>query len=157
MSCLTSLSGTQRRKTHQTQPRSNAMHTAVWHPDKYMWQGLLGCTQVITVKTQQSHRMSYSLLLLMATLSYSIPLAGMRTYMRKDSTTCGYLQVHRGEQKLNASTLLYFLWHVHHVTSGCVKIYYVTWCSVTWWHWKHVPGCRSSLLKTDLKCTKEKN
>lgn len=97
-------------------------------------QDLLGCTNVITVKTEQSHRVSYSLLLLMATLSYSIPLVRMGAYMRKDLTTCGYLQAHWGEEKLNASSLLYFLWHVHRVTSGCVKIYYVTWCSVTWWH-----------------------
>lgn len=36
-------------------------------------------------------------------------------------------------------------------------MHYVTWCSVTWWHWKRVAGCRSSLLKTDLKWTREKN
>lgn len=46
---------------------------------------------------------------------------------------------------------------MHHVTSACVKMYYVTWCSVTWWCWKGVSGCRSSLLKTDLKWTREKN
>jgi len=92
--CLPSVSGTQMRSTHLVQPWSHAMHTAVWHLAKYAWQGLLGCTDVVTPITQQPHRMSYGLRLLMAALSYSIPSAGMGACMRKDSTTCGYLQVH---------------------------------------------------------------
>lgn len=47
---------------------------------------------------------------------------------RKASATCGYLWA----EKLNVSALHYVLWHVHHATSGCVKMDHITWCSVTW-------------------------
>lgn len=131
VACLTSLPSTKEENSPELQPTT--MQTARWHSVKHVGQ----CEN--TAVTQR--------------VLHSATAQGCPQLLESFSKNWGtdeekfnhlwILQVHWGGEKLYASALFYFLWHVHHVTSVCVKMYYVTW-----WHRKGVSGGRSSLLKT---------